>query len=309
MRRLSVPLIALALSALVLGGDPQAYVLSGHYWASSSVSYYVNPANRDMSQQAAIASLQAAAANWSEQSNANVRFVYSGTTSGSSIVNNHKNEVFFRNATSGSMGAATYWWYGSDGKLLDADIMIYDAAFKFFPGSSGCSGGFYLEDLTTHEFGHALGIQHSSLSAATMYPSTSTWCSQSWRVLYSDDIAAVQKVYPGATSTSTTTSRPAAPTVYLPLNLATAVTNLLTSGSYVRWYAAARATSYDVYFGTSSNPPKIGTVIPPGGVSVAFPGTLYKSVSKSAKKTYYWRVVARNSAGSTSSATWKFTTL
>ncbi len=306
MRRLSVSLIALALSALVLGGDPQAYVLSGHYWASSAVSYYVNPANHDMSQQAAIASLQAAAANWSEQSNANVRFVYSGTTSGSSLVNNRKNEVFFRNASSGSTGAATYWWYGADGKLLDADIIIYDAGFKFFPGSSGCSGGLYLEDLTTHEFGHALGIQHSPLSAATMYPSSSTWCSQSWRALYSDDIAAVQRAYPAASSN---TSLPAAPRVYWPLNLATKVTSTLTSSLYLRWYAAARATSYDIYFGTSSTPPKIATLTPPAGVSLTFPGTLYKTVSKSAKRTYYWRIVARNSAGSTSSATWRFTTL
>jgi hypothetical protein len=306
MRRLSLPLTALALSALLLGGDPQAYVLSGHYWGTSTVSYFVNPVNSDMSQQSAIASLQAAAANWSEQSNANVHFAYAGVTGGSSIVNNHKNEVFFRNTKNGSTGAATYWWYGSDGKLLDADIIIYDAGFKFFPGSSGCSGGIYLEDLTTHEFGHALGIKHSLLPTATMYATTSVWCSQSWRVLDVDDIAAVQKAYPGA---AVATSPPAVPKVYLPLNLATAVTNLITSGSYVRWYAAARATSYDVYFGTSSNPPKIATVVPPAGVSKYVAGTLYQAVTRASRTTYYWRIVAKNSAGSTSSATWRFTTL
>jgi Matrixin len=308
MCRAAFVLGAVVACALVFAGVPQAYVLSGHYWGTSAVSYFVNPSNRDMSQQSAIASLQAAAANWSEQSTANVRFVYAGTTSGSSLQNNGKNEVFFRNASKGSTGAETYWWYGSTGRLLDADIVIYDAGFKFFPGSSGCSGGLYLEDLTTHEFGHALGIQHSALTSATMYPSNSTWCSQSWRTLAGDDISAVQKAYPGSTGSSTTISLPAVPIPYLPLNLSSGVTLTTTSGSYVRWYAAARAASYDVYFGSSSNPPKIATVTPPAGVSTLVAGTMYQAVTRASKTAYYWRVVAKNSAGSTSSAIWKFTT-
>jgi Matrixin len=309
MRRLTFVFGATLSCALVLAGVPQAYVLSGHYWGTSAVNYFVNPSNRDMSQQAAIASLQAAAANWSEQSTANVHFVYAGTTPGSSIVNNGKNEVFFRNASKGSTGAETYWWYGSTGKLLDADMVIYDAGFKFFPGSSGCSSGIYLEDLATHEFGHALGVKHSSVTSATMYPTIPSWCSQSWRVLDADDVSAVQKAYPGSTGSSTTTSLPAIPRSYLPLNLSSGVTLTTTMGSYLRWYAAARATSYDVYFGTSSNPPKIATVIPPAGVSVKVIGTMYQAVTRASKTTYYWRIVAKNSAGSTTSAVWKFTTL
>jgi Matrixin len=295
---------AAVASVLAVSGIPQAYVLSGHYWGTSSVNYFVNPVNGDMSQQAATASLQAAAANWYEQSGANVRFVYAGQTLGRSLQNNGKNEVFFRNASKGSTAAETYWWYGSIGKLLDADIIIYDASFKFFPGSSGCSGGFYLEDLTTHEFGHALGIQHSTVGSATMYPTSSTWCLQSWRVLDADDIAAVRKAYPVSTST---TSLPSAPVIYLPVNLSVGVT-FSAAGSYVRWYAAARATSYDVYFGTSSIPSKIATVVPPAGASTWTPGTFYQAVSWKSKTTYYWRIVAKNSAGSTSGLIWKFTT-
>ena len=63
MRRRVFVLTATLATGLLLAGAPQAYVLSGHYWGASSVNYFVNPANRDMSQQAAIASLQAAATN------------------------------------------------------------------------------------------------------------------------------------------------------------------------------------------------------------------------------------------------------
>jgi Matrixin len=385
--------IALTIGAVHLG----AYALSGHRWKTSQVPFYVNPANNDVSQDAAITALQAGAANWSAQTTAGVNIYYAGRTNGTSITLNNKNEIFFRNTSSGSTIATTYWWYGSDGKLLDADMMFYDGGFKFFTGQSGCSGGVFVEDIATHEFGHFIGINHSSDSTATMYPTTSGWCNMSWRYLSQDDVNAVQTLYPA----STTTTAPVAPTAatawldattpyvdlswvdgstnesgfkierssdgttftvitqtssnvvtfrdtttaagksywyrirsynsggssaasntatvavpapltpavakpFLPLDGATGVTTTLTNGSFVRWYAADRATSYDVYFGTSSTPSKIATVVPPSGVSGAYPGTLYQGASLKAGTTYYWKVVSRNAGGSTSSTVWKF---
>ena len=307
MARTLTAVLSLILCAMVLAGvDPRAYTLSGRRWGTTNVNYYINPSNRDMSQSAAIAAIQNAAANWSEQSTANIRLVYAGVTSGSSLAYNGKNEVFLRNATSGSTAAVTYYWMNSSNILLDSDTVFYDAGFKFFPGSSGCSGGLYLEDIATHEFGHTLGLQHSSISAATMYATFSSWCFQSWRALASDDIAGIQRIYP---PTSTSTMAPAVPVVYLPANYATRVTDALTNGAKIRWYSTARATSYDVYYGTSSNPPRVATVVPPSGVSTWAPGTMYLSVSRAPHTTYYWRVVAKNSAGSTSGPVWRFTML
>ena len=54
---------------------------------------------------------------------------------------------------------------------------------------------------------------------------------------------------------------------------------------------------YDVYFGTSSTPPYVGTVT----------GLPYVPGKLTFGTVYYWRIVARNSAGSTSSAVWSFT--
>ena len=65
------------------------------------------------------------------------------------------------------------------------------------------------------------------------------------------------------------------------------------------WNPAAGATSYDVYFGTSAPPPLVTSVA----------GTSYTPPTALALGTvYYWRIVARNAAGSASSPTASFIT-
>src|SRR6188768_824497 len=88
--RVSLLIFALAVSA-------GAYVLNGPKWAVKQVPYYINPMNQDLSNADAIASIQAGAAAWSTQSNANIAYVYAGPTNASSIIQNGINEVMFRN--------------------------------------------------------------------------------------------------------------------------------------------------------------------------------------------------------------------
>ncbi len=84
-----------------------------------------------------------------------------------------------------------------------------------------------------------------------------------------------------------------APVLSSPANGATGVS---TTPALV-WNAAANATSYDVYVGTASSPPLAATVT----------GTSYQPGSLTAGTKYYWRVVAKNAAGSATSATYSFT--
>jgi hypothetical protein len=66
----------------------------------------------------------------------------------------------------------------------------------------------------------------------------------------------------------------------------------------LQWSASANATSYDVYFGTSSPPPFAANT-----TSTSYsPGTL------TAANTYYWQIFARNGAQAAPSATWSFAT-
>jgi matrixin len=83
--------------------------------------------------------------------------------------------------------------------LLDADIVFWDGGFRFYRGSTGCSAGFYIEDIAAHEFGHALGLGHSAVTDATMYPSVS-YCNSGPRSLSADDIAGARSLYPLQTS-------------------------------------------------------------------------------------------------------------
>jgi PLD-like domain len=64
-------------------------------------------------------------------------------------------------------------------------------------------------------------------------------------------------------------------------------------------WSSSGATSYDVLFGTS-NPPPV--------VSSDQPAASYNASGLVANTTYFWRIVARNSAGTTTGPTWSFTT-
>jgi len=174
-------------------GEPRAYVLSGPKWPQPQTPYYVNSSNLDLPGTVADAAIRAGAETWALQASA-FRFVNAGPSSQTTNTNDGINLVMFRNGSSGSAIATTYWWYDGS-RIIDADIVFWDGAFRFFAGSSGCSGGFYIEDIAAHEFGHALGLGHSTSPTATMYPSAFT-CDSSMRSLDADDISGVRALYP-----------------------------------------------------------------------------------------------------------------
>ena len=88
-------------------------------------------------------------------------------------------------------------------------------------------------------------------------------------------------------------SPPAAPATPSPADgaIGAAATATLT-------WVATGATSYDVAFGTVNPPPSAATGLTTASYSPAMAGTT----------TYYWQVIARNSAGSTPGPVWSFTT-
>jgi len=76
-------------------------------------------------------------------------------------------------------------------RFCDGSWVWYDG-----PGDNpGTGNDFDLQGVATHEYGHALGLGHSTVPSATMYPSTSSSGSSDFRSIEPDDMAGVQAIY------------------------------------------------------------------------------------------------------------------
>ncbi len=169
-------------------------------WAIHKVHYRINPANQDVSNADAITAVRYAAQQWTNQSQAAFHFVYDGTSSSTTIDYNGQNLVLFRNAygTTQTTHATTYTWrVGTE--IVEADMVFWDKAVTYIVRGTSCTTEFFIEDVGIHEFGHALGLDHVTNTAATMYGHSSA-CTTKRMTLAGDDIAGVEALYPCSTN-------------------------------------------------------------------------------------------------------------
>jgi hypothetical protein len=103
-------------------------------------------------------------------------------------------------ACNGSCLAATFTGFytqRSDGtnRITDADI-VTNTRFAWTSAGEpdGCSSEYYIEGVMVHEVGHVIGLGHSNVSGATMYPSVSA-CNNNPASIENDDKAGVQDLY------------------------------------------------------------------------------------------------------------------
>jgi hypothetical protein len=98
----------------------------------------------------------------------------------------------------GSCLAATLTGYyisqSGDDRIYDADVYTNTAYQYYSSGESGCSAEYDIDGIMAHEVGHVIGIGHSNVSGATMYPTVSA-CNTANRTLASDDFAARDDLY------------------------------------------------------------------------------------------------------------------
>ncbi len=100
---------------------------------------------------------------------------------------------------SGNCLAATFTGYytqRSNGtwRIFDADI-VTNTARDWASAGETCSGTeFRIEGVMVHEVGHLLGLGHTNVSGATMFPSVSA-CNNGPATTESDDEAAIRDLY------------------------------------------------------------------------------------------------------------------
>ena len=98
----------------------------------------------------------------------------------------------------GSCLAATLTGYYTtqtgDDRIYDADIYTNTSQPLYSSREAGCSGEYDIDGIMAHEVGHVIGIGHSNVAGATMYPSVSA-CNTANRTLATDDINAKNDLY------------------------------------------------------------------------------------------------------------------
>ena len=258
------------------------YSTDGAKWPATSAAYKIGtsiPA-------AWTASIDASAATWS---GAGVAF---------RLVNDAAsvNELSYLDLV-GKYGASysntyavtTTWSSTSTGRISKATIEVNT---KWQWSTTGAANMADVQNILTHEFGHWMRLLDIYSPAAcgevTMWGTASLGETKK-RTLDQVDIDGFASLYGLGSGTPLGT-----PGLSAPANGATGV----TAAPVLTWSAATGANSYDVYFGTAASPGLVGNVT---GTSFQ-PGTLTAGV------TYFWRVVAKNAAGSTAgSGTYSFT--
>ncbi|MDF1798388.1 MAG: IPT/TIG domain-containing protein [Planctomycetota bacterium] len=93
---------------------------------------------------------------------------------------------------SGTVAITPIWFYAG-GSISDADVLFNGKNFNFT--TSGQAGRFDVQDIATHELGHLLGLDHSGVAGASMYPYVDTSVVLH-RSLAGDDIGGMREVYP-----------------------------------------------------------------------------------------------------------------
>ncbi len=180
-------------------------------WASLPSPYHVNDAGYSRIPLGEVRAIFAAAMNeWKRPCCSDWSAADQGLTSSAGESRTFENIFSFRESSwpneLGDPNATlavtlTTWGVSREGDCdsLTAD-MVFNAANHTY-ATSHSSTNIDLLSVTTHEAGHWLGLSHSTVDAATMWPS---YTGEDARYLHADDEAGVCALYPGNCTCSTT---------------------------------------------------------------------------------------------------------
>lgn len=144
------------------------YVYTGYRWPGTSRLYYINIDSfinlPSLSPLDILTDIQLAADIWNNQSNANIKWIYGGTTNIATITpNSGKSIIYIQSGVSPSGVLAESRSTGSGSYRISSHIAIYAGSTKWYTYSSKppqlcANNGYYLMNTAVHEFGHSLGF-------------------------------------------------------------------------------------------------------------------------------------------------------
>ncbi len=197
--------VRLTVAAVLLAGtarEASAFVLIGVEWPARSVGYRVNANFPDTARAGTAAEqleiIRCAAKAWRDQTRARFEFLYQGTTTKTTFnENDGVNIVAWSSADGGDALAATL--IAGDGAVATSfDILFFNKTGGTTNNWSGpgepASGEFDIGGVAVHELGHALGLDHTPIAAATMFASASGRA-LGLRTLHSDDRDGAESIY------------------------------------------------------------------------------------------------------------------
>jgi hypothetical protein len=189
MRRALLLTALLTAPALVFGATPLTYLIDDRptavQWPGDAFPLrYVVDGSLIAAEPAAGAAVARSFSAW-EVPQSGVRF--QGSTAAAPGGRNGMNSVSVVSGLFEGSGfiAATTTWFNQSGLIEEADIKIDAAALREYP----------LEALVQHEVGHLLGLDHSAVVSAAMFPFLSK---DRLPRLGSDDQLAIKAMYPSA---------------------------------------------------------------------------------------------------------------
>ncbi len=195
MKKQTILALAIATIIVMASADPaMAYVLLSprRSWASTPVNVPVystgNASINDGS--GGVVAVVAAVKAWG--------MVTSGSTNQAAVRGQAPATIMLNTngrICTGSCLAATLIGYYSGNTINDADVYT-NTKYKFTSSleTDGCASEFDINGIMVHEVGHVIGIGHTNVAGATMYPSVGA-CNFNNRTLEADDIAAKNDLY------------------------------------------------------------------------------------------------------------------
>jgi hypothetical protein len=214
---------ALCVAAALLLAIPALSYLNEYtgqtpdHWdfAAFPVTYSINPnvgSNIKGGSTAAVAVIQSSFDTWNTSPNAAVNITNAGSSSATSNGNDGVNLVCFvcpGDYSKDSTTLAVTWTTIADavgentghgtrstfaGQIFDADI-LFNPNVQWTTSGTPTDPEEDLQTVATHEIGHFLGLDHSAVVRAVMYP----FAPPVLTTLSYDDVAAISSIYPKAT--------------------------------------------------------------------------------------------------------------